>query len=120
MPGREYDEAQQMINVDRAGQEWTDAARQSFQALADQTMRLQESNLRLTQNFFQQFAERLQGQTGQPAGHRDAAAAGRASAAGLRDARPGVGVRLLGLPEPGAVVLPKILRQATGVAQSNL
>jgi hypothetical protein len=63
MPGREYDEAQQLINVDRAGQEWTDAARQSFQALSDQTVRLQESNLRLTQNFFQQFVEQLQNQT---------------------------------------------------------
>ncbi len=62
MPGREYDEAQQMINVDRAGQEWTDAVRQSFRALTDRTVTLQESNLRLTQNFFQQFVEQLQSQ----------------------------------------------------------
>ena len=50
-------------NVNRAAQEWTEAVRQSFQALADRTTTLQESNLRLTQNFFQQFVEQLQSQT---------------------------------------------------------
>ena len=43
----------QAERTDQAAQEWTEAVRQSFQALADQTVSLQESNLRLTQNLFQ-------------------------------------------------------------------
>ena len=54
---------QQQQNVNQAAQEWTEAVRQSFQTLADRTVNLQESNLKLTQNFFQQFVEQLQSQT---------------------------------------------------------
>ncbi len=51
---------QQPQNINRAAQEWTEAVRQSFQALADRTVTLQETNLKLTQNFFHQFVEQLQ------------------------------------------------------------
>ena len=54
---------QQQQNVNQAAEEWTDAVRQSFQTLADQAVNLQESNLKLTQGFFQQFVEQLQSQT---------------------------------------------------------
>jgi len=63
MPGREYDEAQRMINVEVAGQEWTDSVQQSFRVLADRTVALQESNLKLAQSYFQSFLEQLQSQT---------------------------------------------------------
>ncbi len=45
--------------LNRAAQEWTEALKTSFQALADQAVNLQESNLRLMQSFFQQFVEQL-------------------------------------------------------------
>src|SRR4028119_1426610 len=48
----------------------TDATRQSFQMLADRTVSLQESNLQLTQNFFQNWIEQVQSQT---EGNRQAA-----------------------------------------------
>ena len=50
---------QQQQNVNQAAQEWAEAVRQSFQSLADQTVTLQESNLKLTQNFFRQSVEQL-------------------------------------------------------------
>ncbi len=50
---------QQQQNVNRAAQEWTEALKTSFKVLADQTVNLQESNLRLMQSFFQQFVEQL-------------------------------------------------------------
>ncbi|PLS85068.1 MAG: hypothetical protein CYG60_14590 [Actinobacteria bacterium] len=51
---------QQQQNVNRAAQEWTEAVRQSFRTLADQTVQLQETNLKLIQTFFQQSVEQLQ------------------------------------------------------------
>jgi predicted lactoylglutathione lyase len=54
---------QQQQNVNQASQDWTEAAQQSFKTLADRTVSLQESNLWLTQSFFQQFVEQLQSQT---------------------------------------------------------
>ena len=53
----------QARNIDPASEEITDSARQSFQMLADRTVSLQESNLRLTQTFFQNFMQQLQSQT---------------------------------------------------------
>ncbi|MDP9484721.1 MAG: hypothetical protein M3Q49_02825 [Actinomycetota bacterium] len=52
----------QAERTNQAAQEWTEAVRQSFQTLADRTVTLQESNLWLTQSFFQQFVEQLQSQ----------------------------------------------------------
>jgi hypothetical protein len=49
-------------NINRASEELTDSARQAFQMLVDRTVSLQESNLRLTQSFFQNFVEHLQSQ----------------------------------------------------------
>ena len=60
----------QKQNINQASEQLTDSARQSFQMLADRTVALQESNLRLTQGFFQNFMEHLQNQT---QGNRDAA-----------------------------------------------
>lgn len=51
---------QHQQNVNQAAQEWTEAVKNSFQTLADQTVNLQEINLKLTQIFFQQFVEQLQ------------------------------------------------------------
>ena len=53
---------QQQQNVNRSAREWTEAVKNSFQTLAGRTVTLQESNLKLTQNFFQQFVEQLRGQ----------------------------------------------------------
>src|SRR5919199_3424268 len=61
---------QQTQNIERASEQLTDSARQSFQMLADRTVALQESNLRLTQSFFQNWMEQLQNQT---QGNRQAA-----------------------------------------------
>ena len=49
-------------DVAQAAREWTEAVKNSFQTLADRTVTLQESNLKLTQNFFQQFVEQLRSQ----------------------------------------------------------
>jgi hypothetical protein len=61
---------QQTQNIEQASEQLTDSARQSFQMLADRTVALQESNLRLTQSFFQNWLEQIQSQT---QGNRDAA-----------------------------------------------
>src|SRR5215210_3621456 len=45
-----------------AVEQLTDATRQSFQILSDRTVALGESNLRLTQNFFQNWIEQLHNQ----------------------------------------------------------
>ena len=55
---------QQAQNINQASEELTDSARQAFQMLADRTVSLQESNLRLTQDFFQNWIQTLQSQTG--------------------------------------------------------
>ncbi len=54
---------QQAQNINQASEELTDSARQAFQMLADRTVSLQESNLRLTQDFFQNWIHQLQSQT---------------------------------------------------------
>ncbi|HZG63106.1 MAG TPA: hypothetical protein VEY13_06285, partial [Rubrobacteraceae bacterium] len=61
---------QQAQNINQASEELTDSARQAFQMLADRTVSLQESNLRLTQDFFQNWIQTLQSQT---EGNRQAA-----------------------------------------------
>ncbi|MBA4115522.1 MAG: hypothetical protein H0X71_03610, partial [Rubrobacter sp.] len=61
---------QKKQNINQASEQLTDSARQSFQMLADRTVALQESNMKLTQSFFQNFMEQLQNQT---EGNRDAA-----------------------------------------------
>src|SRR4028119_1857590 len=52
----------QKQNITQASEQLTDSARQSFQTLADRTVALQESNLRLTQNFFQNWIEQVNNQ----------------------------------------------------------
>ncbi len=54
---------QKAQNINQASEELTDSARQAFQMLADRTVALQESNLKLTQDFFQNWVEQLQSQT---------------------------------------------------------
>jgi len=61
---------QQVQNINQASEELTDSARQAFQMLADRTVSLQESNLRLTQDFFKNWIQQLQSQT---EGNRQAA-----------------------------------------------
>jgi len=61
---------QQAQNISQASEELTDSSRQAFQMLADRTVSLQESNLRLTQNFFQNWIQTLHSQT---EGNRQAA-----------------------------------------------
>ena len=53
---------QQAQNIEQATEQLTDSARQSFQKLADRTVALQESNLRLTQGFFQNWIEQVNNQ----------------------------------------------------------
>jgi hypothetical protein len=55
-------DGQQSQNMNQVAEQDTDSARQSFQLLADRTVALQESNLRLTQSFFQSFVEQLHNQ----------------------------------------------------------
>jgi hypothetical protein len=56
------EEAEQR-RADEEAEQLTDATRQSlFQTLADRTVSLQESNLRLTQNFFQNWIEQVHNQ----------------------------------------------------------
>lgn len=54
---------QQTETLQQAQEQWTDAAQQSFQVLADRMVAVQESNLRLTQSFFQNWLEQVHGQT---------------------------------------------------------
>jgi hypothetical protein len=57
------EEAEQQRRADEEAEHLTDATRQSlFQTLADRTVSLQESNLRLTQNFFQNWIEQVHNQ----------------------------------------------------------
>ena len=44
---------QQKQNINQASEQLTDSAQQSFQMLADRTVKVQERTLKLTQNFFQ-------------------------------------------------------------------
>jgi hypothetical protein len=52
----------QKQNVTQASEQLTDSAQQSFRMLADRTVALQEGNLRLTQNFFQNWIEQVNNQ----------------------------------------------------------
>ncbi len=62
--GRNIDnmDQQQKQNVNQAAEQLTDSTQQTFQMLADRTVALQESNLRLTQNFFQNWIEQVNNQ----------------------------------------------------------
>ena len=53
---------QQKQNVNQAAEQWTESTQQVVRTLADRTVSLQESNLRLTQNFFQNWIEQVQNQ----------------------------------------------------------
>ena len=50
---------QQKQNINQAAEQFTDSTQQAFRILADRTVSLQESNLRLTQNFFQNSIEQV-------------------------------------------------------------
>src|SRR5918994_888472 len=52
----------QKQNITQASEQLTDSAQQSFQMLADRTVALQESNLKLTQNFFNNWVEQVNNQ----------------------------------------------------------
>src|SRR5918998_9779 len=52
----------QKQNITQASEQLTDSAQQSFRMLADRTVALQESNLKLTQNFFQNWIEQVNNQ----------------------------------------------------------
>src|SRR5919199_5613935 len=53
---------QQMQNVNQAAEQWTESTQQVVRTLADRTVSLQESNLRFTQNFFQNGIEQVNSQ----------------------------------------------------------
>ena len=53
---------QQKQNVNQAAEQWTDSTQQVVRNLADRTVSLQESNLRLTQNFFNNWVEQVNNQ----------------------------------------------------------
>ena len=53
---------QQKQNINQAAEQFTDSTQQVFRTLADRTVSFQESNLRLTQNFFQNWIEQLNNQ----------------------------------------------------------
>ena len=52
----------QKQNINQASEQLADSAQQSFQMRADRTVALQESNLKLAQNFFQNWIEQLNNQ----------------------------------------------------------
>src|SRR5919202_2614380 len=54
--------AQQTQNINQAAEQLTDATQQAFRTLADRTVTLQESNLRLTQSFYKSWIEQLNNQ----------------------------------------------------------
>jgi hypothetical protein len=53
---------QQKQNINQAAEQFTDSSQQVVRTLADRTVSLQESNLRLTQNFFQNWVEQVNNQ----------------------------------------------------------
>src|ERR687886_2353768 len=53
---------QQKQNVNQAAEQFTESTQQVVRTLADRTVSLQESNLRLTQNFFQNWIEQVNNQ----------------------------------------------------------
>ena len=50
---------QQKQNINQASEQLTDSTQQAFRTMADRTVALQESNLKLTQNFFQNWIEQV-------------------------------------------------------------
>jgi hypothetical protein len=54
--------AQQMQNINQAAEQLTDATQQVFRIMADRTVALQESNLRLTENFYKNWIEQVNNQ----------------------------------------------------------
>ena len=68
---------QQTQNIEQASEQLTDATQQSFQMLTDRIVGLQESNLRLAQNFFHNWIEQVNNQA---QGTREAAQAANQSA----------------------------------------
>src|SRR5215204_1090502 len=53
---------QQTQNINQAAEQLTDSTQQAFRALADSTVALQESNLSLTKNFYQNWIEQVNNQ----------------------------------------------------------
>src|ERR671920_1680439 len=53
---------QQKQNINQASEQFTDSTQQALRTMADRTVALQESNLRLTQNFFQNWVEQVNNQ----------------------------------------------------------
>jgi hypothetical protein len=53
---------QQKQNITQAAEQWTDSTQQVFRTLADRAVAFQESNLRLTQNLFQNWVEQVNNQ----------------------------------------------------------
>ena len=54
---------QQTQNINQAMEQLADSAQQSFQMLADRTVRVQQRNLMLTQNFFKNWIEQVHNQS---------------------------------------------------------
>src|SRR5918998_3978792 len=50
---------QQKQNINQAAEQFIDSTQQAFRMLADRTVSLQESNLKLTQNFFNNWIEQV-------------------------------------------------------------
>ena len=53
---------QQKQNINQAAEQWTASTQQVFRTLADRTVAFLEGNLRLTQNFFQNWVEQVNNQ----------------------------------------------------------
>ena len=50
---------QQKQNINQAAEQFTESSQQVVRTLADRTVSLQESNLRLTQNFLENWMEQV-------------------------------------------------------------
>jgi hypothetical protein len=50
---------QQKQNINQAAEQLTESTQQAFRTLADRTVSFQESNLRLTQNFLENWMEQV-------------------------------------------------------------
>ena len=120
-PLEQRQQQQQQHAVNQASQEWVEAAMRSFQTLADRTLQLQEGNLRLTRDLFQQLVEQLQSQT---QGNRQAA-----QALQVQGERQQQAFRRLAQESASAYseflnsalsFYQQALRQATQIAQTNL
>ena len=54
-------------NINQAAEQLTDSSQQAFRMLADRTISFQQSNLRLTQNFLENWMEQVNNLTQAPA-----------------------------------------------------